>query len=112
MGKHGVNPHELTGKLLQPDDWDKLLDERDVIVVDTRNTYEHSIGSFIGASFTNTKSFRDFPEWADKNLNKSKNKKNRNVLHWRNKVRESFILSIGQRLQKCLSAEWRYFEIS
>ena len=50
MGKHGVNPHELTGKLLQPDDWDKLLDERDVIVVDTRNTYEHSIGSFIGAS--------------------------------------------------------------
>ena len=75
MGKHGVNPHELTGKLLQPDDWDKLLDERDVIVVDTRNTYEHSIGSFIGASFTNTKSFRDFPEWADKNLNKSKNQK-------------------------------------
>ena len=58
MGKHGVNPHELTGKLLQPDDWDKLLDEKDVIVVDTRNTYEHSIGSFIGASFTNTKSFR------------------------------------------------------
>ncbi|MEC8315358.1 MAG: rhodanese-related sulfurtransferase [Pseudomonadota bacterium] len=75
MGKHGVNPHELTGKHLQPDDWDKLLDERDVIVIDTRNTYEHSIGSFIGASFTNTKSFRDFPEWADKNLNKSKNQK-------------------------------------
>ena len=72
MGKHGVNPHELTGKLLQPDDWDKLLDERDVIVVDTRNTYEHSIGSFVGASLANTKSFRDFPEWADKNLRESK----------------------------------------
>ncbi len=75
MGKHGVNPHELTGKLLQPDDWDKLLDEKDVIVVDTRNIFEQSIGSFVGARFANTKSFRDFPEWADQNLKELKNKK-------------------------------------
>ncbi len=75
MGKRDINPFQRTGKYLGPEAWDKLLDEKDVIVVDTRNTYEHSIGSFIGARFAITKSFRDFPEWADKNLKELKNQK-------------------------------------
>ncbi len=75
MGEKDIDPHQLTGKHLEPEAWDKLLDEKDVIVVDTRNIYEHSIGSFTGARFANTKSFRDFPNWADKNLKELKNKK-------------------------------------
>ena len=75
MGKDGINPHQRTGKHLKPDAWDKLLNDKDVIVVDTRNVYEHSMGSFVGARSPDTNSFRDFPEWVDKNLKELKNKK-------------------------------------
>lgn len=75
MGKDGISPHQQTGKHLKPKAWDRLLDDKDVIIIDTRNIYEYLMGSFIGARSPDTKSFRDFPEWVDKNLKELKNKK-------------------------------------
>tara|TARA_B110000444_G_C18771761_1_gene562930 strand:+ start:29 stop:943 length:915 start_codon:yes stop_codon:yes gene_type:complete len=75
MGVSDVIPHHITGNALSSAEWDKLLEEDDVVVVDTRNKYEHSIGSFEGATFPNTDSFREFPNWADKHLGKNKDKK-------------------------------------
>ena len=75
MGKDDVAPDKLTGKLLNPNEWDNLLEQDDVLVVDTRNNYEHSIGAFEGATFPNTTSFREFPDWADNFLEDNKEKK-------------------------------------
>ena len=75
MGQPEVNPHHKTGEIVDSLEWDKLLDEDDVIIIDTRNKFEHSIGSFEGATFPNMRSFRDFPQWADNYLEDSKDKK-------------------------------------
>ncbi len=75
MGKDDVAPDKLTGKLLNPNEWDNLLEQDDVLVIDTRNNYEHSIGAFKGATHPNTKSFREFPDWADNFLEDNKDKK-------------------------------------
>tara|TARA_E500000178_G_scaffold104273_2_gene103890 strand:+ start:10962 stop:11882 length:921 start_codon:yes stop_codon:yes gene_type:complete len=75
MGKDNVAPDMLTGQLLNPNEWDNLLDQDDVLVIDTRNTYEHSIGSFKGATYPNTSSFREFPDWVDNFIDHNKDKK-------------------------------------
>ena len=75
MGQPEVNPHHKTGEMLNSLEWDKLLDEEDVIIVDARNKFEQSIGFFEGATFSNMISFREFPKWADSHLEDSKDKK-------------------------------------
>ena len=75
MGQPDVNPHHKTGEMLNSLEWDKLLYEEDVIIVDTRNKFEQSIGFFEGATFPNMVSFREFPKWADSHLEDSKDKK-------------------------------------
>jgi UPF0176 protein len=75
MGQPEVNPHHKTGEMLNSLEWDELLDEEDVIIVDTRNKFEQSIGFFEGATFPNMVSFREFPKWADSHMEDSKDKK-------------------------------------
>lgn len=53
---------------LSPDEWNKLLEDPDVVVLDTRNDYEVAIGKFKNAVDPNIKTFRDFPEYIQKNL--------------------------------------------
>ena len=65
MGKPGVNPARDAGTYVDPKDWNALINRPDVMVVDTRNSYETRIGSFEGAVDPMTGSFRDFPDWAD-----------------------------------------------
>lgn len=64
MGIAGVNPAEKTGAYVEPKEWDKLIADPDVMVIDTRNTYETAIGMFAGAVDPKTTNFRDFPAWA------------------------------------------------
>lgn len=65
MGVEGVNPNEQAGEYVAPEDWNALITRDDVVVVDTRNIYETSIGSFKGALDPKTITFRDFPKWAE-----------------------------------------------
>ena len=64
MGRPEVNPARMTGTYVEPCDWDALIADPDVMVIDTRNIYETAIGTFDGAVDPQTESFRQFPDWA------------------------------------------------
>ena len=64
MGRPEINPAKRTGTHIDPADWNKLISDPDVLLIDTRNTYETAIGMFDGAVDPMTKNFRDFPDWA------------------------------------------------
>ena len=59
MGVEGIDPNNIVGTYVEPKDWNSLIDDPEVIVVDTRNNYEYDIGTFEGALNPNTDSFRD-----------------------------------------------------
>ncbi|MEM7396717.1 MAG: rhodanese-related sulfurtransferase [Verrucomicrobiota bacterium] len=75
MGVPEANPAEQVGRYVQPEDWNEVISDPDVTVIDTRNDYESAIGSFQHAQHPNTESFRDFPEYAEKHLNPEKHQK-------------------------------------
>ena len=68
IGIPEVNPSNLVGKYLDIEKWNELLNESDSMIIDTRNEYEVSIGTFKNSINPKIKSFRDFPMWAKKNL--------------------------------------------
>ena len=65
MGKPEVDVVRDAGQYVKPSDWNALISRDDVLVVDTRNTYEFGIGHFPNAIEPETESFVDFPAWAD-----------------------------------------------
>jgi UPF0176 protein len=74
MGVDNIDPAN-TGTYVEPSDWNALICDPEVTVIDTRNDYESAIGSFDKSIVTNTSSFRDFPAFAEKNLDPGKNRK-------------------------------------
>ena len=72
LGVEGINPLKKVGAYVQPSDWNELIRREDVVVIDTRNDYETSIGTFQGAVDPNTRSFKEFPKWALESLDKTK----------------------------------------
>jgi len=75
LGIPEVSPAIKVGKYVKPEDWDNLINDPEVILIDTRNNYEVDIGTFKNAINPKTSSFREFPEYVKKNLSQAKNKK-------------------------------------
>lgn len=75
MGVEGIDPLETVGRYVAPQDWNALISNPDVTVIDTRNDYEVEIGTFKHAINPETDSFREFPEYVAKHLDPSKHKK-------------------------------------
>jgi len=75
MGVEGIDPKQVVGTYVKPADWNDLISDPDVVLVDTRNDYEVEIGTFKNAIDPKTTSFRDFPNWAKKHLDRDKHKK-------------------------------------
>ncbi|WP_306521253.1 rhodanese-related sulfurtransferase [Rheinheimera sp.] len=75
MGVEGINPSHIVGTYVKGEAWNQLISDPDTIVIDTRNDYEVAIGTFKNAVNPNTTSFREFPQWAADNLDKTKHKK-------------------------------------
>ncbi len=75
MGVEGVNPNNVVGTYVKPEDWNALISDPDVILLDTRNDYETHIGTFKGAIDPKTTTFREFPAFVEQHLDKTKNKK-------------------------------------
>ena len=75
LGVDGVSPTDKVGKYINPEDWNKLIEDPDTIVIDTRNNYEVDIGSFKNAINPQTESFREFPAFVEKNLKDNKQKR-------------------------------------
>lgn len=75
MGQPNIDPTLNVGNYIEPSDWNNLISQDDVIVIDTRNDYEVAIGSFDGAIDPETKSFGEFPEWWEENRSKYQDKR-------------------------------------
>jgi UPF0176 protein len=75
IGIPDVNPNQTVGKYLDPEEWNALISDPDTIILDTRNEYEVNIGTFKGAINPHTDSFREFPDYVQKNLDSQKHKK-------------------------------------
>ncbi|WP_296746583.1 rhodanese-related sulfurtransferase [Mesorhizobium sp.] len=65
MGVEDIDPAASAGTYVAPEDWNALISGTDTIVIDTRNAYEVSIGTFKGAVDPKTSSFREFPAWVE-----------------------------------------------
>jgi len=70
-----VNPHELTGRYLTPEQFLAEMQDENTVVLDVRNTYEYDVGHFRGAIRPDVQNFRDTPEWvrANRELFEGKN---------------------------------------
>ncbi|MDD5319738.1 MAG: rhodanese-related sulfurtransferase [Methylococcales bacterium] len=75
MGMEGIDPKRVVGTYINPEDWNKLISDPDVLLVDTRNDYEFKVGTFKNAINPKTESFREFPNFVKENLHPEKHKK-------------------------------------
>ena len=75
MGVEGIDPKQVVGTYIKPKDWNALIADPDVILIDTRNDYEVEVGTFEGAVNPHTTSFREFPEYVRDNLDSNTDKK-------------------------------------
>lgn len=65
MGVDALDPEKSAGTYVAPADWNALIADPDTLVIDTRNEYEVSLGTFQGAVDPGTASFREFPAWVE-----------------------------------------------
>ncbi len=75
MGIDTIDPNHIVGTYVKPSEWNDLISDPDVILIDTRNEYEVEIGTFKNAVNPSTETFREFPQYAEKNLDPKKHKK-------------------------------------
>ncbi|MBO1530269.1 rhodanese-related sulfurtransferase [Psychrobacter sp. F1192] len=75
MGVEGIDPLQSVGRYVKPSEWNALISDPEVILIDTRNDYEVQIGTFENAVNPNTDTFREFPEYVAKELDPTKHKK-------------------------------------
>ncbi|MFQ3200763.1 MAG: UPF0176 protein [Zhongshania sp.] len=75
MGVGGIDPNDVVGSYVKPADWNALISDPEVLLIDTRNDYEVKIGSFRGAVDPKTTSFREFPEYVREHYDPQKHKK-------------------------------------
>ena len=75
LGVADIHPTYSVGTYIKPSEWNDLISDPDVVLIDTRNNYEYEIGSFKGAINPNTESFREFPDYTKENLEQYRDKK-------------------------------------
>ncbi|WP_394211393.1 rhodanese-related sulfurtransferase [Enterovibrio calviensis] len=75
MGIEGIDPRHVVGTYVKPAEWNALIADPEVFVVDTRNDYEIELGTFEGAVNPHTETFREFPDYVKENMDPKKHKK-------------------------------------
>ncbi len=75
LGVPGIDPNETVGTYVKPQDWNALVEDPEVLLIDTRNDYEYDIGTFRGALDPHTVNFREFPQFVRNNLDPQKHRK-------------------------------------
>jgi UPF0176 protein len=70
-----IDINNLKGRYIETKDWDEFIRQEDVVVIDTRNDYEVEVGCFKNAIDPKTETFRQFPQWVERNMDKLHNKK-------------------------------------
>ena len=75
FGVSGIDPSREVGIYVEPKDWNALIADPDVLVIDTRNVYEVDFGTFQGAINPNLDFFYEFPKYVEENLKSNKQQK-------------------------------------
>lgn len=75
LGVPGIDPTQETGTHVSPHEWNQLIADPEVVVIDTRNTYEVELGTFKHAINPETENFRDFPAFVEQHLLDKKHQK-------------------------------------
>lgn len=75
MGVQGIDPNHVVGTYVEPEQWNTLINDPEVVLIDTRNDYEFQVGSFKGAINPDIETFREFPAYIAKNYSPSTHKK-------------------------------------
>lgn len=75
MGITDIDPRTDAGQYVKPEDWNALISDPDVLLIDTRNDYEVQIGTFKNAVNPHTETFREFPDYVAEHLDAGKHKK-------------------------------------
>lgn len=75
LGVDWVDPKNIVGTYVPAQEWNQLIQDPDVLLIDTRNDYEVAVGTFEGAVDPRTVSFREFPEYVQQHLDTNKHKK-------------------------------------
>lgn len=75
MGVEGIDPKQVVGTYVDPKDWNALISDPDVVLVDTRNDYEVQVGTFKHAVNPVTETFREFPQYVKDNMDPTRQKK-------------------------------------
>ena len=75
LGLPEIDPRDRVGTYVSPKKWNELIFDPEVTIIDTRNDYEVTIGTFSGAQNPKTASFRHFPEYVRKHLDPNKHRK-------------------------------------
>jgi UPF0176 protein len=75
IGDASVDPLQKVGTYVAPQDWNELINDPDVLLIDTRNGFEHAIGTFAGALNPETETFGDFPVFVKTKLEASRHTK-------------------------------------
>lgn len=75
MGVEGIDPNRKVGTHVEPENWNALISDPDVLLIDTRNDYEVAIGTFKNAVNPSTRTFREFPAYVAENLSGQKERK-------------------------------------
>ena len=68
LGVSGLDTASSTGGYVNPEDWNELLSDPNLLLIDTRNEYEVSIGTFQSAINPHMNTFREFPDFVERNL--------------------------------------------
>ena len=79
IGDKTINPNEVVGEYVDPKDWNDLIQDKDTILIDTRNNYEYAIGTFKNSINPNTMKFREFPKWVKNQNFTEEDKQNKKV---------------------------------
>ena len=68
MGVAGLDPARVVGTYVAPEDWNALISDPEVLVIDTRNSFEFAAGTFLNAVDPGTRSFGEFPAYVAREL--------------------------------------------
>jgi UPF0176 protein len=75
FGQPQVDPQRQVGTYVAPADWNALISDPDVMVIDTRNDFEVRIGTFAGAVNPQTQSFGEFPDYVTQHCDPARQRK-------------------------------------
>ena len=75
LGVPGISPTKIVGQYVKPQDWNKIISDPEVVLIDTRNDYEYAIGTFNNAINPKTTTFREFPNFVKTHFDPKKHKK-------------------------------------